>query len=353
MAVIQCLDCLHDQPHLALTLYEEDGRRISRVEAVEDRWERMVVGTPWVASCTVTVDSDQVETCSGPEPPSRSPTRIRRQRDARVLHARPLPQARRRVDRLHMLVELYARSQDEATDVLESAARGDLAITSLAEESRPPAAGTSGGGRTRTEQPRRGRGRAIVAGVRARGWTAPDRTRRCGRRLVCLARVAAGPRTGRRPAAVLRGMASVTLVTATLNLDTAVVFLTPVMIVAAGAGGSTSGRSSTVTIFMANAGLAVPAGSNLTNLIVARKRERHRLGVCAAHAPGGDRGPWSGRCWRSGCCTGAGLGGGKLDRRLPRGRVDRACRQRVIVILLLVLREPALPIAALGVVTVA
>ena len=45
---------------------------------------------------------------------------------------------------VHMLVELYARSQDEATDVLEQAARGDLAITSLAEESRPPAAGVGG-----------------------------------------------------------------------------------------------------------------------------------------------------------------------------------------------------------------
>ena len=66
-AVVQCLDCLHDQPHLALTFYEEDGRRISRIEPVEDRWERMVTGTPWVASCTVTVDADQVETCSGPE----------------------------------------------------------------------------------------------------------------------------------------------------------------------------------------------------------------------------------------------------------------------------------------------
>jgi hypothetical protein len=40
-----------------------------------------------------------------------------------------------------MLVELYARSADEASEVLEGAARGELAITSLAEESRPPAAG--------------------------------------------------------------------------------------------------------------------------------------------------------------------------------------------------------------------
>ena len=41
---------------------------------------------------------------------------------------------------VHLLVELYARSAEEATDVLEEAARGALTITSLAEESRPPAA---------------------------------------------------------------------------------------------------------------------------------------------------------------------------------------------------------------------
>ena len=41
---------------------------------------------------------------------------------------------------VHLLVELYARSPEEATEVLEEAARGALAITSLAEESRPPAA---------------------------------------------------------------------------------------------------------------------------------------------------------------------------------------------------------------------
>ena len=38
---------------------------------------------------------------------------------------------------VHMLIELYARSVEEATEVLEGAARGTLAITSLAEESRP------------------------------------------------------------------------------------------------------------------------------------------------------------------------------------------------------------------------
>ncbi len=50
---------MHDQPHL--------GFHNGRVEPIEDRWERMIAGTPWVASCTVAVDADEVETCSGPE----------------------------------------------------------------------------------------------------------------------------------------------------------------------------------------------------------------------------------------------------------------------------------------------
>ena len=48
-AVIQCLECMHDQPHL--------GFHNGRVEPIEDRWERMIAGRPWVASCTVTVDA--------------------------------------------------------------------------------------------------------------------------------------------------------------------------------------------------------------------------------------------------------------------------------------------------------
>jgi len=131
-SVVQCLNCMHDQPHLAL-----QGDRVVPVEA---RWERMVAGTPWVASCTVNVDQDQVETCSGPEaaesltygafgdPGTReffTHVRFHKHDEERVV--------------VHMLVELYARSAEEATDVLEDAARGQLEITSLAEESRPPA----------------------------------------------------------------------------------------------------------------------------------------------------------------------------------------------------------------------
>jgi hypothetical protein len=123
-AVVQCLDCMHDQPHLAF----HNGR----IQPVEDRWERMVAGTPWVASCTVTVDGESVETCSGPEAADAlayaafSHVRFHKHDDDQIV--------------VHLLVELYARNAEEATGVLENAARGALTITSLAEESRPPAA---------------------------------------------------------------------------------------------------------------------------------------------------------------------------------------------------------------------
>ena len=118
-AVVQCLDCMHDQPHLSFS----DGR----IQAIEDRWERMVAGTPWVASCTVTVEADSVETCSGPEAADSlayaafgdhgtreffTHVRFHKHEDDQIV--------------VHLLVELYARSNDEATTVLEEAARGGL-----------------------------------------------------------------------------------------------------------------------------------------------------------------------------------------------------------------------------------
>jgi hypothetical protein len=144
-AVVQCLDCLHDQPHLALAFFEEDGRRVSRVEAVEDRWERMVAGTPWVASCTVTVDGDEVEACSGPEATEALAHGAFGEHGTREFftHVRFHKHEGDQIV-VHMLVELYARSAEEAGDVLEAASRGILGITSLAEESRPPAAAMGG-----------------------------------------------------------------------------------------------------------------------------------------------------------------------------------------------------------------
>ena len=120
-AVVQCLDCLHDQPHLSLTFYDEDGRRISRIEPVEDRWERMVTGTPWVASCTVTVDADQVESCSGPDAAESLAFAAFGDHGTREFftHVRFHKHEEERIV-IHMLVELYARSAEEATDVMES-----------------------------------------------------------------------------------------------------------------------------------------------------------------------------------------------------------------------------------------
>ena len=80
----------------------------------------MVAGTPWVASCTVRVDQDRVETCSGPEAIEFltygafgdagvreffTHVRFHKHDDEQIV--------------VHLLVELYARSAQEATEVLE------------------------------------------------------------------------------------------------------------------------------------------------------------------------------------------------------------------------------------------
>jgi hypothetical protein len=132
-AVVQCLKCLHDQPHLTIGPDEV-------VVPVGDRWDRMVAGTPWVASCTVTVDQDQVETCSGPEAAESLTYGALGEPGVREFftHVRFHKHDEEKIV-VHLLVELYARSGEEATEVLDEAARGVLEITSLAEESRPPA----------------------------------------------------------------------------------------------------------------------------------------------------------------------------------------------------------------------
>ncbi|MDQ3740474.1 MAG: hypothetical protein M3389_05965 [Actinomycetota bacterium] len=140
-AVVQCLDCMHDQPHLGFTN--------DRVEPVEERWERMIAGTPWVASVTVTVDAATVDNCSGPDAGDALSFAAFGEHGTREFftHVR----FHKHLDEppevvIHLLVELYARSSEEATEVLESAARGVLTITSLAEESRPPASSVDGHG---------------------------------------------------------------------------------------------------------------------------------------------------------------------------------------------------------------
>ena len=102
----------------------------------------MIAGTPWVASCTVAVDGDEVETCSGPEAGDALSYAAFGDHGVREFFTHVRFHKHEEDNRIvvHLLVELYARSSEEATEVLEEAARGQLAITSLAEESRPPAA---------------------------------------------------------------------------------------------------------------------------------------------------------------------------------------------------------------------
>src|SRR4029079_3231066 len=130
-SVVQCLDCMHDQPHLT---FQGD-----RVVPIEDRWERMVSGTPWVASCTVTVDQDRVESCSGPEAIEFLTYGAFGDAGVREFftHVRFHKHDGERIV-VHMLVELYARSAEEASEVLEEAAEGPLEITSLGGRARPP-----------------------------------------------------------------------------------------------------------------------------------------------------------------------------------------------------------------------
>lgn len=132
-ALVQCLECMHDQPHLGFI----DGR----IQPNGDRWERMIVGTPWVASCTVNVDADAVESCSGPEAGDSLSYAAFGEHGTREFftHVRFHKHAESEIQ-VHLLVELYARSAEEAAEVLRDASRGTLSIASLAEESRPPAA---------------------------------------------------------------------------------------------------------------------------------------------------------------------------------------------------------------------
>lgn len=132
-SVIQCLDCMHDQPHLIF----RDGK----AQPLIDRWERMVVGTPWVASCTVAVSENDVEVCSGPEAADALAYAAfgRHGTHEFFTHVRFHTHDDGWVT-VHLIVELYARSSEEATAVLQDAACGTLSITSLAEEARPPAA---------------------------------------------------------------------------------------------------------------------------------------------------------------------------------------------------------------------
>ena len=91
-AVVQCLECMHDQPHL--------GFHNGRVEPIEDRWERMIAGTPVGGVLHGHGRRRRRRDLLRPRGGRRAVLRrVRRSRHPRVLHPRALPQARRGPDR--------------------------------------------------------------------------------------------------------------------------------------------------------------------------------------------------------------------------------------------------------------
>src|SRR5256884_9808489 len=86
----------------------------------------MIAGTPWVASCTVTVDADEVETCSGPEAGDALSYAAFGDHGTREFfthvrfHKHEDGEGEERIV-IHPLVELYARSLEEATEALAAA----------------------------------------------------------------------------------------------------------------------------------------------------------------------------------------------------------------------------------------
>jgi hypothetical protein len=88
------------------------------------------------------IDAERVESCSGPEAAEFLTYGAFGDAGVREFFTHVRFHKHDDEDKIvvHLLVELYARSAQEATEVLEEAAEGVLEITSLAEESRPPAA---------------------------------------------------------------------------------------------------------------------------------------------------------------------------------------------------------------------
>jgi arsenical pump membrane protein len=143
------------------------------------------------------------------------------------------------------------------------------------------------------------------------------------------------------------------VVTALLNLDTAVAFLTPVLVYTARSRGEGEAPLLYGSLLLANAGSLFLPGSNLTNLIV--------LGHL--HLTGGQ---FLARMWAPGLAALAVTAGvvAALEHRALRVRTDDVARPDrpvlglglaavlVATVLIVVLGSPALPVAVVGVVAV-
>jgi arsenical pump membrane protein len=169
---------------------------------------------------------------------------------------------------------------------------------------------------------------------------------------------AAGQRLARIPGnGVVLFVGAVVLVaavTATLNLDTSVAFLTPVLVYTARRRGEGEAPLLYGCLLLSNAGSLLLPGSNLTNLIV--------LGHL--HLSGGQFLTKMAPAWAASVLLTA-LVVGVVERRSLRTRIGRAAQAdrpvpgiglaavATAVLLVLVLRSPAIPVLVVGVIAVA
>ena len=146
----------------------------------------------------------------------------------------------------------------------------------------------------------------------------------------------------------------VAVVTAVLNLDTSVVFLTPVLVHAARSRGQDEKPLLYGCLLLSNAGSLLLPGSNLTNLIVAGHLHVSGAAFFIRMAPA-----WVvavvvtttvvGLVERRSLGRGTGQATAPPDPTLGLGLVAVAA----VTVLVLVLRSPALPVASVGIVVVA
>ena len=154
---------------------------------------------------------------------------------------------------------------------------------------------------------------------------------------------AAVARIGLPPRGLLLGLLGlVALVTAVLNLDTSIVFMTPVLVHAARRCGTSERPFLYGSVFMANSASLLLPGSNLTNLLV--------LG-------GAGGGTTMFRAWITSCALTAAFVVVALRPQARAPEAGTAPRLRVGVgvvavglaaALVLAVREPALPVLAVG-----
>jgi arsenical pump membrane protein len=159
-----------------------------------------------------------------------------------------------------------------------------------------------------------------------------------------LARSRLGPR-----GLLLTLLALVAAVTAVLNLDTSVVFLTPVLVVAARRRGLDERPFLYGSVFMANAASLLLPGSNLTNLLVLRSAPQDGGSFAAQMLP----------AWLTACAITAvfvtvafrpGEAGARTSAELPPLKVRYgAAATLAAAVLVVLLPNPAIPVLAVGV----